>query len=48
MPQALPFFFTNQAVSVLFTLAALTFVVSVYVLPPYLQLFVTRVYVTKL
>jgi hypothetical protein len=48
MPQALPFFFTNQAVAVLFTLAVLVYVVSVYLLPPYLHLFVSRVYVTKL
>jgi len=48
MPQALPFYFTNQAVAVLFTLAVLTWAVSVFILPPYLQLFVTRVYVTKL
>ncbi|RZK30264.1 MAG: hypothetical protein EOO61_19495 [Hymenobacter sp.] len=48
MPQALPFFFLNQAVSVLLALAVLVYVVSVYLLPPFLQLIVSRVYVSKL
>jgi hypothetical protein len=48
MPQALPFYFLNQGAFVLLTLAVLVYVVSVYVLPPILQLIVSRVYVTKL
>jgi len=48
MPQALPFYFLNQGAFVLLTLAALVYVVSVFVLPPILQLVVSRVYVTKL
>jgi hypothetical protein len=48
MPQALPFFFFNQAVYVLAGLAVLAYVMSVYVLPPVLHMLVSRVYVTKL
>lgn len=46
--QALPFYFSNQIVFVLVTLAVLVYLVSVYLLPPFLQLFVTRTYVSKL
>jgi F-type H+-transporting ATPase subunit 8 len=48
MPQALPFYFAGQAVYVLVTLAVLVYIMSVFVLPAYLHLFVTRIYVTKL
>lgn len=48
MPQALPFYFLNQAVFVLAAVALLVYVVSVYVLPPYLHILVSRQYVTKL
>jgi F0F1-type ATP synthase membrane subunit b/b' len=48
MPQALPFYFLNQGTFVLLSLAALVYIVSVFVLPPILQLIVSRVYVTKL
>lgn len=48
MPQALPFYFTNQIVFVLGGMAVLVYLVSVYLLPPMLQLLVTRSYVSKL
>ena len=48
MPQALPFYFLNQAVFVLATLAVLVYVVSVYLLPPFISILVSRVYITKL
>lgn len=48
MPQALPFFFLNQATFVLASLAVLVYVTSVYLLPPFLHMLVSRVYITKL
>ena len=48
MPQALPFYLVGQAVTVAVMLSVLVYVVSVYLLPPLMQLCVTRLYVTKL
>ncbi|MBP1357788.1 MAG: hypothetical protein JZD40_04790 [Sulfolobus sp.] len=48
MPQLLPFYFFNQIVFTLFALFTITYVMSVYVLPYFVNLFVTRVYITKL
>jgi hypothetical protein len=48
MPQALPFYFTGQAVSTLGAVALLVYLMSAYLLPPYVELLVSRVYVTKL
>ena len=48
MPQLLPFYFVNQMTFALFALFTITYVMSVYVLPYFVQLFVTRVYITKL
>ena len=48
MPQILPFFFVNQATFVLGGLAFTIFIVSVYLLPPYLHILVSRTYITKL
>jgi F-type H+-transporting ATPase subunit 8 len=48
MPQVLPFYFTSQAVYTLSAAALLVYLFSVYVLPAYVELFVSRVYVTKL
>ncbi len=48
MPQLLPFYFVNQFVFAVFALFTITYVMSVYVLPYFVQLFVTRVYITKL
>jgi F-type H+-transporting ATPase subunit 8 len=48
MPQALAYYFTSQAVCTLSAAAALVYIMSVYILPTYVELFVSRVYVTKL
>ena len=38
MPQALPFYLVGQAVTVVVMLVLLVYVVSVYLLPPLMQL----------
>jgi F-type H+-transporting ATPase subunit 8 len=48
MPQLLPFYFVNQYVFAMVALFTITYVMSVYVLPYFVHLFVTRVYITKL
>nr|YP_009531533.1 ATP synthase F0 subunit 8 [Hannaella oryzae]AXY96233.1 ATP synthase F0 subunit 8 [Hannaella oryzae] len=48
MPQLLPFYFVNQITFALVALFTITYVMSVYILPYFVQLFVTRVYITKL
>jgi F-type H+-transporting ATPase subunit 8 len=48
MPQLLPYYFVNQITFALVALFTITYVMSVYVLPYFVQLFVTRVYITKL
>lgn len=48
MPQLQSFYFVNQFVFTLVALFTITYVMSVYILPYFVQLFVTRVYITKL
>jgi len=48
MPQALAYTFTSQAVYTLGSAALLIYLLAVYVLPCYVDLFTSRVYVTKL
>ena len=48
MPQLRPFYFVNQFVFAMAALFTITYVMSVYILPYFVQLFVTRVYITKL
>ncbi|RYE05529.1 MAG: hypothetical protein EOP33_05565 [Rickettsiaceae bacterium] len=48
MPQALAYTFTSQAVYTLASAALLIYLLAVYVLPCYVDLFTSRVYVTKL
>lgn len=48
MPQLLAYYWLNQAIFTIAALMAVTYVMSVYVLPPMLELLVARVYVTKL
>jgi F-type H+-transporting ATPase subunit 8 len=48
MPQLLPFYFVNQITFRLIRLFTITYVMSVYILPYFIQLFVTRVYITRL
>jgi F-type H+-transporting ATPase subunit 8 len=48
MPQLLPFYFVNQLSFAVLVLGTLVYVFGTYVLPVFVQLFVTRMYVTKL
>lgn len=48
MPQLTAYFWVNQITFALLALGIITYVMSVYVLPYFVQLFVTRVYITKL
>jgi len=48
MPQLLPFYFVNQFVFAVAALFTITYIMSVYILPYFVNLFVTRVYITKL
>lgn len=48
MPQLQAFYFVNQMTFMLIGLFTITYIMSVYVLPYFVQLFVTRVYITKL
>lgn len=48
MPQAVPLYFASQAFCTLAAAAFTVYVMSVYVLPPFVELLVSRVYVTKL
>jgi len=48
MPQLLPFYFVNQYVFALLALFAVVYVFSKYILPFFVQLQVSRVFITKL
>lgn len=48
MPQLLPFYFVNQIAFALVALFLITYVMSVYILPYFVKLGVTRVFITKL
>ena len=48
MPQLLPFYFVNQLTFAFFVLIAMIYVFSKYVLPMFTELFLTRMYITKL
>lgn len=48
MPQLLPFYFVNQITFALLGLFIITYVISAYILPYFVQLLVTRVYICKL
>ena len=48
MPQLLAHYFNNQFAWTIIALATIVYVMSVYVLPYFVELFVSRVYVTKL
>jgi len=47
MPQLTPFYFVNQMSFTLFILLALVFILSKYILPNFVYLFVTRFYITN-
>lgn len=48
MPQLLPFYFVNQLSFALFGLFIVIYVMSRFVLPAFVELFITRMYITKL
>jgi len=48
MPQLLPFYFVNQLSFTLVGLFVVIYLVSRYILPAFTELFVTRMYITKL
>ncbi|BEI87269.1 ATP synthase F0 subunit 8 (mitochondrion) [Cutaneotrichosporon cavernicola] len=48
MPQLLPYFFVNQILFAIFSLFTIIFVFSRYVLPYFVHLFTSRVYIRKL
>lgn len=48
MPQLLPFYFVNQLSFALFGLFVVIYVMSRFVLPAFTELFLTRMYITKL
>jgi F-type H+-transporting ATPase subunit 8 len=48
MPQLIPFFFVNQAFFTFVLLAVLVFTFSKYILPRFVRLFITRMFINKL
>lgn len=48
MPQLVPFFFVNQVVFAFVLLVIMIYVFSKYILPKFVKLFITRVYLSKL
>jgi len=48
MPQLLPYYFVNQISFAFLGLFFVTYIISVYILPKFVQLLVSRVYITKL
>lgn len=48
MPQSLPFYFVNQATFAFLGLFLVIYIMSRFVLPAFVELFVTRTYITRL
>lgn len=48
MPQLTAYYWLNQVTWSLFSLAIITYIIAIYILPPILELLVARFYVTKL
>jgi len=48
MPQLVPFFFINQVVFAFVLLTLMLYIFSKYILPSRLQLFITRLFISKL
>ena len=48
MPQLLPYFFVNQLSFSLLGLFVVIYIMSRFILPAFTELFVTRMYITKL
>lgn len=48
MPQLVPFFFVNQVVFAFVILTILTYVFTKYILPRFVRVFISRIYINKL
>nr|YP_010480770.1 ATP synthase subunit 8 [Aspergillus leporis]UVN15581.1 ATP synthase subunit 8 [Aspergillus leporis] len=48
MPQLVPFFFVNQVVFAFAVLTVLIYAFSKYILPRFVRLFISRIYINKL
>jgi len=48
MPQLVPFFFVNQVLFAFVILIVLIYVFSKYVLPKFVRIFISRIYINKL
>lgn len=48
MPQIIPYYFVNQATFAFLGLFIIIFIISKYILPAFLEVFVSRIYITKL
>jgi len=48
MPQLVPFFFVNQVIFAFVLLIIMIYVFSKYILPKFVKLFITRIYLSKL
>nr|QUL58718.1 ATP synthase subunit 8 [Aspergillus japonicus] len=48
MPQLVPFFFVNQVVFAFVILTVLIYLFSKYILPRFVRIFISRLYINKL
>jgi F-type H+-transporting ATPase subunit 8 len=48
MPQLVPFYFVNQVIFAFSFIVGILYILSVYVLPRFVRLFVSRMFITKL
>ena len=48
MPQLVPFYFVNQVTFAFALLVVLIYVYSKYILPRFVRLFITRIFISKL
>lgn len=48
MPQLIPFFFVNQVVFAFAVLTVLIYALTKYILPRFVRIFISRIYINKL
>nr|YP_010943476.1 Atp8 [Antarctomyces psychrotrophicus]WLS55505.1 Atp8 [Antarctomyces psychrotrophicus] len=48
MPQLVPFYFINQVTFAFILLVAMIYILSKYILPRFVRLFLSRVFISKL
>ena len=48
MPQLVPFFFVNEVVFAFIILTILIYAFTKYILPRFVRIFITRIYINKL